>query len=209
MNIFRWILALIFVAVLALGWKYPLLGLLVIPMMGAGVIFALINGRWFCGNICPRGQFIDKIFSKITSTRDIPRFFLQPAFRWAFLIIFMVKMGFSLFGVYEDGINMASVASAFWWAMFGSTMIALVGGFAYNSRFWCAVCPIGTMAKSIKGVAPKNYRVSDSCKECGLCAQACPFGHNPAEFKGGEFTHSDCIKCGKCVAACRIGAIEK
>ena len=199
MKVFiQWLLALIFVVVLALGWKYSLFGLLVIPMIGLGVIFAVFNGRWFCGNFCPRGQFLDKIFSKISSSRDIPRVFLQPIFRWAFLLIFMGKMGYSLLTAYENGITVSAVSDAFWWSMFGSTVLAVAGGLAYNSRFWCAVCPVGTMGKYIKGVSPVTFRVEEECRECGACAKACPFGYNPAEFKGSDFNNSDCIKCGKC-----------
>ncbi len=209
MKYLRWLLVVCFIVVLSLGWKYPLIGLLVIPMIGGGMIFAFINGRWFCGNLCPRGLFLESMFSKVTPKRNISRFFLHPIFRWTFLAIFMGKMGYSLFGVYQDGITLDAVSSAFWWSMFGSSIIALVGGFVYNSRFWCSVCPVGTVGKTVKGVANKKYTVSDSCKECGACTKVCSFGHNPADHKGGEFLESDCIQCGKCITACKFGAIKK
>ncbi len=209
MRVFQWLLALVFIFVLALGWKYTAIGLLVVPMIGFGMVFAIFNGRWFCGNLCPRGQFIDKIFSRVTSTRDIPRVFLMPVFRWSFLVIFMGKMGYSLFTAYQEGITLAAVANAFWWSMLGSSLIALIGGMVYNSRFWCAVCPVGTIGKHIKGVAPVSYTVSEDCRNCGACSKACSFGHNPAEFRGGKLDNSDCIKCGKCIDACKFGAIKK
>ncbi len=209
MKAFQWIMAVCFVVVLALGWKYSILGLMVIPMIGSGMIFALINGRWFCGNICPRGQFLERLFSKVSSSKDIPRVFIQPIFRWTFLIIFMGKMSYSLVDVYQDGFTVDALASAFWWSMFGSSVIAFVGALFYNSRFWCAVCPVGTIGKSVKGIAPANYRVDSSCKDCGACTRACPFNHKPSDYKGSEFDNSDCIKCGKCVDACKFGAIKK
>ena len=121
MKAFQWIMAICFVVVLALGWKYSILGLMVIPMIGSGMIFALINGRWFCGNICPRGQFLERLFSKVSSSKDIPRVFIQPIFRWTFLIIFMGKMSYSLVDVYQDGFTIDALGER----PFGGVCLAL------------------------------------------------------------------------------------
>lgn len=50
--------ALLFVAVLALGWRYPYLAYCLVLNVAVGLAGALRHGgRHGCGNFCPRGAF--------------------------------------------------------------------------------------------------------------------------------------------------------
>lgn len=57
-SVKRAIEALLFVAVLALGWRYPCLAYCLVLNVAVGLIGALWHGgRHGCGNFCPRGAF--------------------------------------------------------------------------------------------------------------------------------------------------------
>ena len=54
----RVIEALLFVAVLAVGWRYPYLAYCLVLNVAVGLVGALRHGgRHGCGNFCPRGAF--------------------------------------------------------------------------------------------------------------------------------------------------------
>ena len=53
-HITQWLLLPIVITVIGLGWKYPWLGLSVPLVMVIGIIGAFFNGRYVCGNLCPR-----------------------------------------------------------------------------------------------------------------------------------------------------------
>ena len=57
-SVKRAIEALLFVAVLALGWRYPCLAYCLVLNVAVGLIGALRHGgRHGCGHFCPRGAF--------------------------------------------------------------------------------------------------------------------------------------------------------
>lgn len=50
--------------------------------------------------------------------------------------------------------------------------------------------------------------IADKCKQCLLCAPACPDSAIPVkDSKRGEFDLEHCKGCGICVNACPFGAI--
>ena len=51
----RGIEATLFVAVLALGWRYPWLGWCIVINVAVGLVLAVLRGgRQGCGNFCPK-----------------------------------------------------------------------------------------------------------------------------------------------------------
>lgn len=84
------------------------------------------------------------------------------------------------------------------------------------------VCPAGSITRA----AGKAYINHETCKECGLCKNACPYnaiaevmrpcrgacptGALQMNLKDNKATidKKDCINCGSCMAACPFGAIS-
>jgi ferredoxin len=89
-----------------------------------------------------------------------------------------------------------------------TTATGLAGWLAFNRHFWCAVCPMGKIYKSIRP-GTSGIRVDETCVKCGLCAKACPFGFfPPTQAERGVFRNPDCLLCQRCVERCPKGALS-
>jgi polyferredoxin len=79
-----------------LGLWYPVLGYFMLIVFAAIFLSSPFRGRWFCGNLCPRGSLVDFWVSKISKKRKIPgtlgRF-------WSQLPIFFLLMGFMVYRI--------------------------------------------------------------------------------------------------------------
>lgn len=193
--------ALLFVIVLALGWRYPYLAYCMFLNVAVGIAGALRHGgRHGCGNFCPRGAF----YSFLPDTgRKLPAGLL--ARRTSIIVMAVMLLGLALW------LRPSSVRA---WGMLFYIMIAitttagLVGWLVFNRYFWCAICPMGKIYKTIRPCR-SGIRVSGSCVKCGLCAKACPFGFlPPGAAEDGVFRDPDCMLCRRCVGCCPKQALS-
>lgn len=195
----KWALGLIMITVLALGWRFPLLGFVVPVAMTAGVMGGLFRGRWVCGNICPRGSFLDTWFGLVAAKKDIPALLKKKAFRWTALV---TLMSFMVYRLAQNPGDINHWGLVFWQMCFITTLVAVTLGLRYSTRSWCSFCPVGTMAAGIGG---RKYplQVASSCKACGLCEESCPMQLEVARYRHtGTHGESDCIKCSSCIQTC-------
>ena len=196
---YKWLLALIMVAVIALGWKFPVLGFVVPVAMGGGIIGAFFRGRWVCGNACPRGSFLDTWFKPLAANRRLPRWLKSSVSRWSVLVVLMGFMGYRLSLQPTDPLHWGRV---FWQMCLVTTLVALGLGLAYSTRAWCAICPVGTMAAAIDR-GQYQLQIDPSCRGCELCANSCPMQLPIASYRTkGVVAAADCIKCSTCLSAC-------
>jgi polyferredoxin len=202
---YKWGLALLMLLVLALGWKYPYLGIMVPIVMASGLVGAFFKGRVVCGNFCPRGNFFDTWFKPFGGARKAPKLLTSPLFRWSVLVVLFSFMIFQLSG------NIGSVAhwgTVFWRVCLFTTLIALTVGVLYRPRAWCSFCPMGTIQGAIGG-EKHPVSISASCSACGICEKNCPMGHDIAYSReSGTVINSDCLHCGACVATCPRNALQ-
>ena len=84
----------IIIAYIILGWFFPVIGLLAIICMIGPVVTSIFKGRWWCGHVCPRGNMYDRLLSKYSPHRPIPKFLRTFGFR-----LFMVFFIFTMFGI--------------------------------------------------------------------------------------------------------------
>jgi polyferredoxin len=56
------------------GIFYPKLGYFLLLVFATLMIIAPFRGRWFCGNLCPRGSFVDFWLAPISRKVEIRQF---------------------------------------------------------------------------------------------------------------------------------------
>lgn len=202
-TVHRWVLASIMLVVVALGWKYPVLGFIVPVAMFTGIGGAFSKGRYVCGNICPRGSFYDTLYRIVAGRRPLPRYFLAPEFRWTVVV---VLMSFMVWQLSRDPENVMHWGRVFWTMCAVTTLVGVIFGFYYRARTWCAFCPVGTMASAIGG-SRYQLEIADHCRGCRVCEKYCPLDLKIEDYKGGTLPHRDCLKCSACVDRCPVDAL--
>jgi polyferredoxin len=195
---YKWLLALVVVVVLVLGWRFPVLGFVVPVAMVAGMGGGFFRGRWVCGNLCPRGSLLDTWLGAL-ARRPVPEWVSRPAVRWGVLV---VLIGLMVAQLAVDAGNWRHWGIVFWRMCMVTTTAALALAVTYAPRGWCGLCPVGTVASQVGG-DKQPLQIAPTCRACGLCEQACPMqlgiaGHRHA----GQLPHRDCLKCSTCVKAC-------
>ena len=194
------------IAFIALGMFDLRFAVVAAICMIAPIIVSFFKGRFWCGNLCPRGNFYDNVVSKFSNKRKPPKFFKSYYFRAIILTIMMVMF---ISGVSKSWGNLYGIGMVFYRMIVVTTIIGIVLSLFYNHRTWCNFCPMGTLA-SITAKFRKSKKVlhvSSSCVSCKICEKKCPKGLVPFDYKGDILSHPDCIQCGECVSACPKKAI--
>ena len=195
---YKWLLALVVVVVIMLGWRFPVLGFVVPVAMVAGMGGGFFRGRWICGNLCPRGSLLDTWFS-VLPRRTLPEWMGRSDVRWEVLTVLIGLMVAQL--AVEPG-NWRHWGIVFWRMCMVTTTAALALAVTYAPRGWCGICPVGTVAAQVGG-DKQPLQIASSCRACGLCEQVCPMQLDIADHRhAGQLPHRDCLKCSTCVKAC-------
>ena len=168
---YKWLLALIVVVVLLLGWRYPALGFVVPVAMGAGMAGGVFRGRWVCGNLCPRGSLFDTWLGALPR-RPVPAWMTRPAFRWGILV---ALIGLMVAQIAVDPGRWQHWGVVFWRMCLLTTLAGLVLAALFTSRGWCHICPVGTVAAQA-GVGKLPLQIATACRGCGRCVSVCPEG---------------------------------
>lgn len=180
--------------------------LLAVICMVAPIIVSITRGRFWCGNLCPRGSFYDNVVSKFSNNRKVPKFLKSYYFR---AIVVVVMMSMFAMGIKQNLGNLYGIGMVFYRMIVVTTIIGIVLSLFYNHRTWCHFCPMGTIASVISKFRKnkKVLEVSSSCVSCKICEKKCPLGIVPYDYKGNVLDHPDCIQCGKCASVCPKKAI--
>lgn len=196
------------------GFIYPYLGLLMIPMMIILLLTSLFKGRFWCGNVCPRGSFLEMFLKRISRNSKIPEFFKLMPFRLIILAIFFGIFGMRLWDVFQQGNILEQLGILFASMCLITTIIAIVLGIPFASRAWCSFCPMGSLQnllhKSSRRSLGKNVESGvileqNKCIKCAVCSRVCPMQlepHKIARENNSYLRQADCIKCGLCVKSC-------
>ncbi len=183
------------------GIFYPKLGYFLLLVFASLMIIAPFRGRWFCGNLCPRGSFVDFWLAPMSRKLKIPHIFRSMRLRAP---IFVALMGFMIFRIIETEGVVDKIGMVFVTLCILTTSIAILFGVIMAPRTWCSFCPMGTMQRAVGG---KKYQLKvdrEKCIDCGKCQKVCPMQLPVNEI----LDKPDCIKCARCVEACPKQALS-
>jgi ferredoxin-type protein NapH len=186
------------------GLWYPTLGYFMLLVFAAVFLISPFRGRWFCGNLCPRGSLVDFWISKISKKKKIPGTLRSL---WIRLPIFFLLMAFMLYRITSvlGGLNtFEKIGMVFVTMCLVTTGIAVLLGSYLSPRTWCSFCPMGTAQRLLGG---KRYQLKleeEKCIKCNKCEKVCPMQLKVRT----SAIKSDCIKCGRCITACPKDALQ-
>lgn len=194
-------LGILFIIVSIIGLWYPILGYFLILVIAIPLLIAPFRGRWFCGNLCPRGSFMDFWVGKIGRKKKIPKILKSYWIRVPLFILMVELMAYRALNT-QGLINQIGIAIVI--ASLMTTAFAVVLGVSIAPRTWCSFCPVGTVQRMLGGSKYQLQIDTEKCIECRKCEKVCPMNLNILEITNNP----DCIKCGRCVEICPEGALS-
>lgn len=180
------------------------IGLIAIICMIAPIVVSIFKGRFWCGNLCPRGSFYDNVVSKFSNKRKVPKFLKSVYFR--VIVTAMMLIVFTT-GMVKSWGDLYGMGFVIYRLIVVTTIIGLILAPFYNERAWCNFCPMGSIAALISKFRNKKNKavilnINDSCVKCKICTKTCPMGIDVHEYRGDSLSHYDCIQCSRCVNKC-------
>ncbi|MDB9524658.1 4Fe-4S binding protein [Oscillatoria sp. CS-180] len=137
------------------GLFYPFLGYVMLAMMVFLVIYSYFKARYWCGNLCPRGAFLDIVMPYLTLDRSYPRLLTRKWFRWSVLGFFMSVF---IARIMATGGNPVAIGGVFISMCVVTSLIAIPLGIATRPRAWCAFCPMGTLQETLGKVGRRHAK---------------------------------------------------
>lgn len=183
------------------GIFYPKLGYFLLLVFATLIIVAPFRGRWFCGNLCLRGSFVDFWLAPVSRKVQIPSFLRSMWFRAP---IFVALIGFMVFRIIQTQGIVDKVGMVFVTLCILTTSASIIFGVLIAPRAWCSFCPMGTMQRALGGGKYQLKVDKELCVECGKCQKVCPMQLPVNEI----LDKPDCIKCARCVEACPKDALS-
>ncbi len=183
------------------GIFYPKLGYILLLVFATLLIIAPFRGRWFCGNLCPRGSFVDFWLAPLSRRLSIPPFLRSM---WIRIPIFIALMGFMIYRLLGTQGVVDRIGMVFVTLCIITTSIAILFGVIIAPRTWCTFCPMGTLQRIMGGSKYRLKLDGDLCIDCKRCQKVCPMQLQVSEIQDLP----DCIKCGRCIDACPKDALS-
>jgi len=165
----QWIMIWFFPIIAIGGLFYPYLGYLMPIMMAYLITNSYFKARYWCGNLCPRGAFLDIAMPHVSRNRPWPRMITKKWFRWG---VFGLFMSVFISRMIATGGNLLAIGGVFVSMCVITTVIAVPLGMATRPRAWCSFCPMGTLQEALGKLGQKHTKARKQ-KAAALQASQC------------------------------------
>jgi len=173
------------------------------------LVFALVFGRAFCGNLCAFG-FLQELLGKITKKKvRIPAKLDKVLRLLKYVMLALItltawitlKLWISPYDPYAAFAHIWTGPELLNENLIGFIiLIVVVVASVFIDRFFCRyLCPAGALYGILSKISPVKVK-HDTCVMCGKCSKVCPMGIDVANMD--VVTSPECIACGTCVNAC-------
>jgi polyferredoxin len=169
------------------------------------IIWLIIAGRLFCGNVCPIGYAQDFIF-KIPFFVKIKTFKLDKYVRllkyFNIFVNFLLLPMLAFVGIYHIAQDNEQAGPP------RIILIALAAVIVFTiiiRRPFCKyLCPVGAVSSLFNKFSFYKYKtLNEKCIQCGVCSKKCKMDIIPYTMKNSL----ECIRCGYCKKVCPKNAI--
>jgi ferredoxin-type protein NapH len=198
---------LIMLSNLLIGLIHPMVALVFFICMMGPALIGFFTGRFWCGNICPIGNFFDNVSIKLSRNNKAPIIYKSVYVKTVVAIIMMSMFIYDMKSTWGNG---NGVGLIYFKMILESIIIGTLLSLLYNQRIWCHFCPMGSMGALVAKFSKnkKVLEVSSKCTSCKKCSDNCPMGISPDNFKDNKISSLDCIQCGNCMDICPKKAIS-
>ncbi|MBZ5496301.1 MAG: 4Fe-4S binding protein [Acidobacteriia bacterium] len=173
---------------------------------------ALLFGRVFCGGVCPLGAVQELVLLRPLKVPEK----LDKALRWLPYVYLGLAVLFAGWGLHlklgawqiqvgrrflicewDPFISIFRISGAFHMLVIGAGFI--MAGMFFGRPYCRWLCPYGGLLSILSRVSWKNVRITpDKELECGLCAEACPYG----AIRNNRADRASCLACARCYESC-------
>ena len=178
------------------------------------IVFALVFGRAFCGNICPFGA-LQELLGKINKRKITVPQKTDKILRYLkyIILIFITVMAWITATIWISPYDPYAAFAHIWSGKelieempvgFAILIIVLTASI-FIDRFFCKyLCPAGALYGLISKISPtrisRNCASSCCCSSCRKCSITCPMNIDVSNTE--TVKSNECITCGQCVTAC-------
>ena len=188
----------------------------VIAIFFLPLVLAVLFGRVFCGGVCPLGAIQELV---LWWPVQVPRWLnrILGTFKWIYLVLaiwFAARVA-----VERDFIICRFDPFVGFFRFTGPTHMMFIGGGLlllgmFIGRPYCRyLCPYGVLLSLLSRISWRCVTITpDKELDCGLCAEACPYGaierRQPAGSETGHYiaVRSSCLFCARCFNYCPASA---